>query len=162
MGAVEAERTLVKSTPELWAELSEIALLAPMLTPFGEIRITHTVPETRIEWEGELARGCVELLPSGFGTRVRLSAQLAPALRAAPAPEAIAMAAPQRRPGLLVRLLGRTGGAGAPAAAPPLVSQPRTLDPALAQLALTAVLDEIGTARHRPFSRDLAAPVTVT
>jgi hypothetical protein len=36
------------------------------------------------------------------------------------------------------------------------------LDPRLAQGALTAVLDEIGAARHRPFSRDVGAPPPIS
>ena len=70
MGDVTAQRTLVKSVPELWAELSESALLDRMLhEPFGEIRITRLAHESSIAWESELAAGSVELHPSGFGTR---------------------------------------------------------------------------------------------
>lgn len=154
--AVESQRTVVKSVPELWAELSEIALLARMLGEFGEIRITRLVPEASIEWESPLAAGCVELLPSFFGTRVRLTAQIAPA---APPPAAASEAtAPPRRIGLLARLLRRRPESTAPAP-PPSAAEPLApaLDLASAQGALTAVLDEIGVARHRPFSRDAAA-----
>ena len=57
MGVVESQRTLVKSVPELWAQLSEVALLRPMLGPFGEIAITRLVPEASIEWRSELMEG---------------------------------------------------------------------------------------------------------
>ncbi len=50
----EVQRTLVKSPPELWAELSDPAALARHLGEFGEIRITRIEPESAIEWE---ARG---------------------------------------------------------------------------------------------------------
>jgi hypothetical protein len=36
------------------------------------------------------------------------------------------------------------------------------LDASLARSALSAVLDEIGAARHRPFSRDAGAPPQIT
>ena len=101
MGAVETRRTVVKSVPELWAELSEVGLLAPMLGHFGEIRITRAVPEATIEWESDVASGWIELEPSGFGTRVRLTAELA-----APAAAAGGVASTPRR-GLLARLLRR-------------------------------------------------------
>ena len=47
MGAVEAQRTLVKSVPELWSKLSEAQQLGPLLDgAFGEIRITRLEPES--------------------------------------------------------------------------------------------------------------------
>ena len=150
MGTVQTQRTVVKSVPELWAELSEVALLGPMLGHFGEIRITRVVPEASIEWRSDTAAGRVELEPSGFGTRVRLSAEIGPDEGPIDAPAAPA------RIGLLARLLLRRRPAHAPRT--PLVSASPALDPRLAQGALTAVLDEIGAARHRPFSRDVGAP----
>ncbi len=70
----EASRTLVKSHPELWAECSDAASLARHLDRFGEIRITRLEPETAVAWEGERASGTVRLEPSGWGTRVILTA----------------------------------------------------------------------------------------
>jgi hypothetical protein len=70
----EASRTLVKSTPELWAECSHAASLAKHLGAFGEIHITKLEPETAVAWEGEDVRGTVTLEPSGWGTRVILTA----------------------------------------------------------------------------------------
>jgi hypothetical protein len=77
MGAAFAERTLVKSPPELWAELSDPASLARRLGEFGEIRILRLEPEKTVVWEGERASGTVELEPAGWGTRVRLTAATA-------------------------------------------------------------------------------------
>src|SRR5207237_1904239 len=72
----EASRTLVKSPPELWAECSVAESLARHLAgSFGEIRITRLEPETAVAWEGEDASGTVRLEPSGWGTRVTLTAQ---------------------------------------------------------------------------------------
>jgi hypothetical protein len=82
----QASRTLVKSPPELWAECSDAASLARHLGQFGEIRITRLEPETAVAWEGENASGTVRLEPSGWGTRVILTAHAAdPAVAAAPA-----------------------------------------------------------------------------
>src|SRR4051794_22809615 len=73
MTSLQASRTLVKSPPELWAELSELESLARHLGEFGEIRITKVDPESRVEWEADRARGTVRLEPSGWGTRVVLT-----------------------------------------------------------------------------------------
>jgi hypothetical protein len=69
----EVQRTLVKSPPELWAELSDPAALARHLGELGEIRITRTVPEKSVEWEAEDTIGKVVIKPSGWGTKVTLS-----------------------------------------------------------------------------------------
>src|ERR1700686_3614446 len=69
----EVQRTLVKSPPELWAELSDPALLARHLGELGEIRITRVEPEQTVEWEAENANGTVQIKPSGWGTRVPLT-----------------------------------------------------------------------------------------
>ena len=71
----EASRTLVKSPPELWAECSDASSLARHLGSFGEIKITRLEPETAVAWEGERVSGTVRLEPSGWGTRVVLSAR---------------------------------------------------------------------------------------
>src|SRR3954467_13284276 len=71
-----AQRTLVKSPPELWAEISDVAALAQHLGEFGEIRIVRLEPETTVAWEGDTARGTVELQASGWGTKVTLTAEL--------------------------------------------------------------------------------------
>ena len=70
-----AKRTLVKSPPELWAEVSEERNLAARLRAIGEIRITRLEPETTVAWEGIDVRGTVELAPAGWGTVVTIRAQ---------------------------------------------------------------------------------------
>src|SRR5271156_3855458 len=69
----EVQRTLVKSPPELWAELSDPATLARHLSELGEIRITRIDPEHAVEWEAEDATGSVIIKPSGWGTKVTLT-----------------------------------------------------------------------------------------
>jgi hypothetical protein len=76
MPDLTAKRTLVKSPPELWSELSEVERLARHLDAFGEIKITKLEPEHTVAWEGESASGTVSIEPSGWGTRVTLTAQL--------------------------------------------------------------------------------------
>ena len=70
---------MVKSPPELWAELSEVEGLERHLGEFGEIRITRAEPETAVVWEGENASGTVELEPTGWGTKVTITAEVAEA-----------------------------------------------------------------------------------
>ena len=79
MPDVTASRTLVKSAPELWTECSDADSLGRHLDQFGDIRITRLEPETAVAWEGELASGTVRLEPSGWGTRVVLTATPVPA-----------------------------------------------------------------------------------
>lgn len=71
--SIEAERTLVKSPPELWSEVSDAQSLARHLDGLRQIRITRAEPETAVEWEADGASGSVRLRPSGFGTKVTLS-----------------------------------------------------------------------------------------
>jgi hypothetical protein len=120
MTEIEASRTLVKSPPELWAECSEASTLARHLGQFGEIKITRLEPESAVAWEGTFASGTVRLEPSGWGTKVILTAQQVEAsepepeatvepeaaepeldavvLPPAPAPEAAPVPAPVRAP----------------------------------------------------------------
>lgn len=77
MQDLTAKRTLVKSPPELWEELSEVQRLAKHLGAFGEITITKLEPEHTVAWEGEHASGTVSIEPSGWGTKVILTADLA-------------------------------------------------------------------------------------
>jgi hypothetical protein len=69
----EVQRTLVKSPPELWAELSDPAALARHLGELGEIQIVRTEPERTVEWAAENTTGVVSIKPSGWGTKVTLS-----------------------------------------------------------------------------------------
>jgi hypothetical protein len=74
MVATQVQRTLVKSPPELWAELSDPAALARHLGELGAIRITRIEPEHKVEWTAERASGTVLIDPSGWGTRVTITA----------------------------------------------------------------------------------------
>jgi hypothetical protein len=164
MPPVEAKRTLVKSPPELWAELSDAAALARHLGEFGEIRITRTQPESVVEWEGDLASGSVQIEPSGWGTKVTLTAEPAltepePVPDAEPEPEPVAIEPP--RHGFWARLFRRrppepepetVAVTVAPDPIPPPQPEPR-IPGKKAEAALTDVLDALGQAHHRPFSR---------
>src|SRR5215210_7818293 len=128
---MEAKRTLVKSPPELWAELSDMSALARHLGEFGEIRITRTEPETVVEWEGDLASGSVRLEPSGWGTKVTLTA-LPVMVDPPPPPEPEPQAEPEpqpepARPGFWARVFRRR----APEPPPPVaVEEPAPPPPA--------------------------------
>src|SRR5215218_5610465 len=201
-----AQRTLVKSPPELWAEVSDVEALAGHLGAFGEIRITRLEPETTVAWEGDRARGTVELEPSGWGTKVTLTARIEaepaaadprpeavgppeaepepepeavgpPEPEAAPAPEpvpepAAAPAHPRRRrrwwpftrrrgeaPAAMAAAEPEPEPEAAPeaaAAAEPVPEPSRDggpIDGGRAEAVLAGVLDDLGAARHRPFSR---------
>jgi hypothetical protein len=220
MTSLQASRTLVKSPPELWAELSELESLARHLGEFGEIRITKVDPESRVEWEADRASGTVRLEPSGWGTRVVLTVDTPEAaapepdrepetepepVAAAPEPEPVAFVPepePEPEPvkrGWFARLFRRTPppsplpATPAPAAveadAPAIPEpepepdpepevqpvdperafgtiewetpeepveeppEPAPLHPDEAHAVLTGVLDTLGAAHHRPFSR---------
>src|SRR5437660_11607751 len=89
----EVQRTLVKSPPELWAELSDPTSLARHLGELGEIRITRVDPEERVEWETTGASGSVAIKPSGWGTRVTLTVE-----HEAPAHQQAAPSTPEPAP----------------------------------------------------------------
>src|SRR5229473_78148 len=102
----EVQRTLVKSPPELWTELSDPAALARHLGEFGEIRITRVEPEQRVEWKAENATGSVMIKPSGWGTKVTLTVTkeaAEPGAQQPPEPQP----APEPRVGFFARLFGR-------------------------------------------------------
>jgi hypothetical protein len=84
MSEHQVQRTLVKSPPELWAEVSDPESLGRRLDALGEIEITGTEPETTVAWEGESVSGTVVLEASGWGTKVTIEATLA---EPDPAPE---------------------------------------------------------------------------
>ncbi len=211
MSSLQASRTLVKSPPELWAELSDIGALARHLGEFGEIRITKVDPESRVEWEADRASGTVRLEPSGWGTRVVLTvdtpepaadpepeveepvavAEEAPVAEPEPEPEPVAVEPePEPEPlkrGFWARLFGRRKPEPAPAPEPePVVEEPVAVEPEPepepetpfgtiewevpeppvaeepepeplapedAHAVLNGVLDTLGAAHHRPFSR---------
>ena len=123
MPDLTAQRTLVKSPPELWSELSEIETLARHLAELGEIKITKVEPETTVAWEGEQVSGTVELEQSGWGTKVTFSATV-------PEPEPPPVAE-----------------------AEPALAEPAPVAPDHVQQILDGTLDALGQAHHRPFSR---------
>ena len=140
MTEVTVGRTLVKSPPELWAVCSDADSLAQHLEAFGEIRITELEPETTVAWEGERASGTVRIEPSGWGTKVTVTAateslaatpeptaepvtEVPASVTPAPDTDALSPVAecvpsepePTRRPRFLARLFG---GARKPASQP--------------------------------------------
>ena len=231
MSELTTKRTLVKSPPELWAEVSDLEALARHLGEFGEIRITRLEPETTVVWEGDRACGTVRLEPSGWGTKVTLTAELAAIEEAAaaeppvvaeeppaepePLPEPVAIEEPPPSPieeqataieppkvGFWARMFGKRRKLAAevpptepiPAPTPPPVEEPEpepapveeppapeppplqpvpdpepepepdeplpaaeepaaAIDGDRAVAVLTEVLDNLGSAHHRPFSR---------
>jgi hypothetical protein len=224
MSVVQAQRTLVKSPPELWEEISDPESLARHLGGFGEIRITRTEPETAVAWEGEQVRGTVTIAASGWGTQVSLSARIAvpepepappdpvehtlrvveervvrvelpvapepppepeaetepivaaPAPRSRffarlfrrapepeplPEPEAVPAPAPpperrRRRPPCELRISYAVIACRVPQRPAPPAPRPAiapVLDPERAESVLAEVLDHLGAAHHRPFSR---------
>lgn len=88
MSAHSAERRLVKSSPELWAEVSDQGSLGRRLHAFGEIRITGTDPESTVAWEGDAASGTVAIESAGWGTKVTLTVEVEQRPAAATAPPA--------------------------------------------------------------------------
>lgn len=81
---------MVKSPPELWAELSEVEGLARHLGEFGEIKITRVEHENTVAWEGENASGTVQLEPTGWGTKVTITAAVT-AAEAEPEDQAVTL-----------------------------------------------------------------------
>ena len=156
---MEANRTLVKSPPELWAELSDMAALARHLGEFGEIRITRTEPESVVEWEGDLASGSVRLEPSGWGTKVTLTAL--PVMLDPPPPEPEPEPEPAPEPprlGFWARMFRRRKPEPPPLPPPePVAVAPPgplpAIEAATGAAVLSNALDALGAAHHRPFSR---------
>jgi hypothetical protein len=72
MPSVEVSRTLVKSPPELWAELEGDRLADAV----GAVTVRPTEHERELEWEADGARGTARLEPSSWGTRVTLTAEV--------------------------------------------------------------------------------------
>jgi hypothetical protein len=118
MVSSEAQRTLVKSPPELWAELSDPNSLARHLGELGEIRIVRVEAETKVEWEGDGLTGTIELKPSGWGTKVTLTATRQPP--ASPDPEAKPEPMIESEPELVIE----------PEPEPMIESMPQAIEPA--------------------------------
>jgi hypothetical protein len=72
MPSVEVSRTLVKSPPELWAELEGDRLTEAV----GQVKIETTEPERELCWKADGASGTAKLEPSSWGTKVTLTADV--------------------------------------------------------------------------------------
>ena len=163
MADLTAQKTLVKSPPELWSELSEVESLAKHLGELGEITITKVEPESTVAWEGEEVSGTVELEQSGWGTKVTFRATVPePGPAAVEEPEPVAEEAePEVEPareGFFARwLFRRRQPATEPVAAEPVPVEPEPVVDTAAtervQHVLDGTLDALGQAHHRPFSR---------
>ncbi len=171
MAEHEASRTLVKSPPELWAECSDASSLERHLGQFGEIRITRLEPETAVAWEGAHASGTVRLEPSGWGTRVIITAARVagdapepPAVKPEPAPAPPhAASLPESPGGLWTRIVGWFRSPSSPpirfeptepaVPAPPAPAADREPSGPNPADVLAAALDSLGQAHHRPYSR---------
>jgi hypothetical protein len=118
MPRFEVSRTLVKSPPELWAELGPDCLESAL----GTVSVEETEPEREMTFSGDGVRGSAVLEPAGWGTKVTLTAETE---------EQVARA-------------GFWGRLRAPEVAP----KHSELEEKLSE-----VLDTLGSAHKRPFSR---------
>jgi hypothetical protein len=69
---VEITRTLVKSPPELWAELEQEGLARAL----EGAAVRPTEPERELRFSADGASGTVRLEPSSWGTKVVVSAEI--------------------------------------------------------------------------------------
>ena len=65
-------RTLVKSPPELWAELQGDCIPAAV----GDAVVEPRVDERELTWRGDGVAGTARIEPSNWGTKVILSAEV--------------------------------------------------------------------------------------
>jgi hypothetical protein len=68
----EVSRTLLKSPPELWAELEGDCLREAL----GAAVVRTTEPEREMSWKAGAAAGEARLEPSSWGTKVTLTARI--------------------------------------------------------------------------------------
>jgi hypothetical protein len=118
MPRFEVSRTLVKSPPELWAELGPDCLEKAL----GAVSVEPTEPEREMSFSGDGIRGTAVLEPAGWGTKVTLTAETE---------EQVAKAG----------FWGRLRGA-------PEAQRMDDVEERLSEL-----LDSLGSAHKRPFSR---------
>jgi hypothetical protein len=71
MPRFEVSRTLVKSPPELWAELGPDRLEKAL----GTVSVEETEPEREMTFSGKGVHGSAVLEPAGWGTKVTLTAE---------------------------------------------------------------------------------------
>jgi len=119
MATYEVSRRLVKSPPELWEELDAERLSGAL----GAVRVETTEPERAIAWEAEGVRGTAVIEPTGWGTKLTLTAEVE---------EQVADAGTWSRPRR--------------------EDPPPPAHPDLEQK-LEALLDDLGGAHKQPFSR---------
>lgn len=121
MAKIEVSRTLVKSPPELWSELEGDRLSDAV----GEVTVRPTEHERELAWEAAGAHGTAVLEPTGWGTKVTLTAEVE---------EAVASF------GVWARLRGGP--------TPPQAASHSELARRLEEL-----LEELGAAHRKPFTR---------
>jgi hypothetical protein len=71
MPRFEVSRTLVKSPPELWAELGPDRLEKAL----GSVSVQEKHPEREMTFSGRGVHGSALLEPAGWGTKVTLTAE---------------------------------------------------------------------------------------
>jgi hypothetical protein len=71
MPRFEVSRTLVKSPPELWAELGPDCLEKAL----GAVSVEETEAERELTFSGNGVHGSAVLEPAGWGTKVTLTAE---------------------------------------------------------------------------------------
>jgi len=112
-----------------------------------------TAPETTVAWEGDRASGTVALEPAGWGTKVILTATLGffarLIRRRVPQPALAVPAPPEPRLSLSPPAPGPEPTPPEPDPAPTLL----TPDAVRTEAIHAEVLDDLGAAHHRPFSR---------
>ncbi|MGK2878501.1 MAG: hypothetical protein ACSLFF_08000 [Solirubrobacterales bacterium] len=175
MPAYEISRTLVKSQPEVWAEIEKVERLAELLGD-DAISITRSEPESTIEWAGSSASGTIEIAASGWGTKVSLKTAVVerepepkpePEAVVEPEPEPIAeiestpsvtlgfwaklklkFAGPAPEPVAVVESEQEPEPEPEPVAEPEAVVEPEPID---YEARMSALLDHLGSAHKRPF-----------
>jgi hypothetical protein len=139
MRSYEISKTLVKSPPELWAELRGDRLAEAI----EGAAVRPTEEERALAWEARGARGTALLEPSGWGTKVTLTAEVDEGPREVE--EEVAGLEPRAsRLGFWARLRG---------ARPPAPPPPRPTHADIEQR-LRSLLDDLGSARRKPFARE--------
>jgi hypothetical protein len=137
MPTVEVSRTLVKSPPELWEELSGERLKDSI----GAEEVKASEDERLLVWETDGAKGTATLEPSGWGTKVILRAEVE---------ETIAKLEPEvAKLGLWSRLMGVK-----PPPPPPEREEPERPTPEQWEQALEQLLDDLGSAHRKPFQQE--------
>ncbi|MEA2346319.1 MAG: hypothetical protein QOG62_106 [Thermoleophilaceae bacterium] len=127
MTDIQVSRTLVKSPPELWTELEGDALQEAI----GDVTVRTTEPERALAWEAKGVRGTAVIEPSGWGTKVTLTAEIAE----------------------LEQVIAQSGFWSRWRQAPPPPPVEAPVDAGALGKKLEALLDDLGSAhRKKPFS----------